>query len=92
MRQRAYKKDDECAFGVLQSWFAIVVGPARFWNESVLHDIMTTYIIMQNMIVEDERDLQASIVDAIEAPAPDVEKVMNDNTRFEEFLARYKKN
>ena len=47
---------------------------------------------MHNMIVEDECDLQAPIVDAIEAPAPDIERVVDDNTRFEQFIARYKKN
>ena len=91
MRQEACRKDVERAFGVLQSRFAIVAGPARFWSKSVLHDIMTTCIIMHNMIVEDERDLQAPIVDAIEAPAPDIERVVDDNTRFEQFLAQYKK-
>ena len=77
MRQEACRKDVERAFGVLQSRFAIVAGPARFLNKSVLHDIMTTCIIMHNMIVEDERDLQAPIVDPTEAPAPDVERVMD---------------
>ncbi|XP_062103513.1 uncharacterized protein LOC133814587 [Humulus lupulus] len=61
MKQEACRKDVECAFGVLQSRFSIIAGPARLWNKKVLHDIMTSCIIMHNMIIEDERDINASI-------------------------------
>ena len=44
----------ERAFGVLQSRFAIVCGPARFFQIETLKDIMTTCIILYNMIIEDE--------------------------------------
>ena len=54
--QEACRKDVERAFGVLQSRFAIVRGPARLWDEETLHNIMMACIIMHNMIVEDERD------------------------------------
>ncbi|KAL3628938.1 hypothetical protein CASFOL_027984 [Castilleja foliolosa] len=54
--QEAYRKDVERAFGVLQSRFAIVRGPARFWNEEDLKYIMTTCVILHNMIIEDQRD------------------------------------
>ena len=54
--QEACRKDVERAFGVLQSRFAIVRGPARLWDEETLHNIMRACIIMHNMIVEDERD------------------------------------
>jgi hypothetical protein len=54
--QEACRKDVERAFGVLQSRFAIVRGPARLWDEDTLHDIMMACIILHNMIVEDERD------------------------------------
>ncbi|XP_024317148.1 uncharacterized protein LOC106866370 [Brachypodium distachyon] len=54
--QEAHRKDVERAFGVLQARFAIVCGPARLWDEEVLHDIITSCVIMHNMIVEDERD------------------------------------
>ncbi|MBN8152402.1 hypothetical protein J0J37_22800, partial [Vibrio vulnificus] len=37
MRQESCRKDVERAFGVLQSRFAIVAGPSRFWKKSVLH-------------------------------------------------------
>ena len=41
--QEAARKDIERAFGVLQSRFAIVRGPARFWDKKNLeehHDMM----------------------------------------------------
>ncbi|XP_020258618.1 uncharacterized protein LOC109835030 [Asparagus officinalis] len=62
MMQEACRKDVERAFGVLQSRFGIIKGPARFWDKQTLHDIMTTCIIMHNMIIEDERDEQEDIV------------------------------
>ncbi|KAK9221088.1 hypothetical protein WN944_009513 [Citrus x changshan-huyou] len=47
-------KDVERAFRVLQAPFAIVRGPARFWDRDTLDDIMKACVIMHNMIVEDE--------------------------------------
>jgi hypothetical protein len=44
----------EWAFGVLQSRFAIVRGPVRYWDEETLANIMKACIIMHNMIIEDE--------------------------------------
>ena len=90
-KQESCRKDVERAFGVLQSRWAIVKGPARFWDKRVLHDIMTTCIIMHNMIIEDERDLTAPIRDFNPAPALSVELVTNESTRFEDFLARHRK-
>jgi len=55
-KQEAARKDVERAFGVLQARFAILRGPARFWKQETLADIMYTCIILHNMIVEDERD------------------------------------
>ena len=54
--QEAARKDVERAFGVLQSRFAIVRGPGRFWRRDVLKNIMYACIILHNIIVEDERD------------------------------------
>ena len=90
MKQEACRKDVERAFGVLQARFAIVAGPARFWRKDVLHDIMRACIIMHNMIIEDERDLNEIITDTMEAPIPEVEMVVDDNTRFQEFFARHR--
>ncbi|XP_073153502.1 uncharacterized protein [Henckelia pumila] len=91
MKQESCRKDVERAFGVLQSRFAIVASPARGWKKRHLHDIMTSCIIMHNMIIEDERDLSAPIQDARETPAPEVEMIVDENMKFQEFLNRYKK-
>ncbi|OAD78047.1 hypothetical protein PHYBLDRAFT_164927 [Phycomyces blakesleeanus NRRL 1555(-)] len=53
--QEAVRTDVERAFGVLQTRFAIVAGPARMRSQETLHDIMTTCIILHNMIVENGR-------------------------------------
>ena len=58
--QESQRKDVERAFGVLQSRFAIVRGPARFWDKNDLAKIMRACIILHNMIVEDERDTYAT--------------------------------
>jgi hypothetical protein len=55
--QEAARKDIERAFGVLQARFAIVRGPARFWDKKTLVDIMKCCVILHNMILEDERGL-----------------------------------
>ncbi|XP_037478756.1 uncharacterized protein LOC119355955 [Triticum dicoccoides] len=55
-RQEGARKDVERAFGVLQSRFAIVRGPAKGWKRKEIGDLMKACIIMNNMIVEDERD------------------------------------
>ena len=41
---------------MLQARFAIVRGPARFFYQETLQDIMKACIILHNMIIEDERD------------------------------------
>nr|XP_017228190.1 PREDICTED: putative nuclease HARBI1 [Daucus carota subsp. sativus] len=56
--QESARKDVERAFGVLQARFAIVRGPARFWDIETLKYIMLACIVMHNMIIEDERDMQ----------------------------------
>lgn len=55
--QESARKDVERAFGVLQEYFAIVRGPTRFWRRETLKDIMKACIILQNTIIEDEREL-----------------------------------
>jgi hypothetical protein len=39
---------------VLQKRWAVVHGPAYGWSPEHIRDIMKTYIILHNMIVEDE--------------------------------------
>jgi hypothetical protein len=52
--QEATRKMVERAFGVLQSRFTIIRGPARPWDIETLALIMRACVIMHNMIVEDE--------------------------------------
>ena len=85
MKQEACRKDLECPFRVLQSRFAIIAGSARFWEKHVLHDIMTTCIIMHNMIIEDERDLDAPIQGV--GPTPEFERILDETMRFNQFIA-----
>ena len=47
---------------MLQARFAIVHGPARFFFQETLQDIMKACIILHNMIIEDERD-EVEVVD-----------------------------
>ena len=92
MKQEACRKDVERAFGVFKSRFAIVSGPSRFWSKDVLQDIMTTCIIMHNMIIEDERDLSAPIEERLEVPDPEVETIpIDESVQFQEFLSRHRK-
>ncbi|XP_058775263.1 uncharacterized protein LOC131649519 [Vicia villosa] len=53
--QESARKDVERAFGVLQSRFAIIHGVTRAWNLETLKHTIYSCIILQNMIVEDER-------------------------------------
>ncbi|CAH9125673.1 unnamed protein product, partial [Cuscuta epithymum] len=55
-RQESVRKDVERAFGVLQSQWHIVKGPARMWSATDLGKIMKTCIILHNMIIENESD------------------------------------
>ena len=54
--QEATRKDVEQVFGVLKSQFAIICGPSHAYNIDTMKDIILAYIILHNMIVEDERD------------------------------------
>ncbi|KAK2658442.1 hypothetical protein Ddye_004975 [Dipteronia dyeriana] len=40
------------------------------------------------MIIADERDADASIEDHMEAPTPEVEMVLDENIRFQQFPSR----
>ena len=51
---------------------------------------MTTCIILHNMIIEDERELDAPIELGREAPPPDIEIAEDENVRFQNFLARFR--
>jgi hypothetical protein len=54
--QESTRKDIERAFGVLQARWAVVRGPAYGWDRDQISNIMSTCIILHNMIIKDERD------------------------------------
>ena len=83
MKQETCRKDVERVFGVLQSRFAIVAKPSCMWNKKVLHDIMTTCIIMHNIFIEDERDINAIIEEQAEVRNAEVEMTSVDEIRFQ---------
>ncbi|XP_075508196.1 uncharacterized protein LOC142545112 [Primulina tabacum] len=89
-RQESCRKDVERAFGVLQSKWVIITGPARVWSKRVLHDIMTTCIIMHNMIIKDERDENVSVTDYRESPIVYVKMARDEHVRFQDFIARHR--
>ena len=45
---------------------------------------------MHNMIIEDERNFNASMEEAVDAPTPTVEMVVDEHTCFQEFLSRHR--
>ena len=48
---------------MLQAQFAVVRKPSLAWDVNALHNMMLCYIIMHNMIVEDERDTYENYTD-----------------------------
>jgi hypothetical protein len=56
MKQASVRKDVEYAFDLLKKMFNILVISARFYSYRTLNLIMYAYIILHNMIINDERD------------------------------------
>ena len=85
--QEAARKDIERAFGVLKSWFAIVRGPAHFWDKRSLKYIMTCCVILYNMILKDERDMNLEFFyDNVGSPV----KPARDPNRIRAFPQTYR--
>jgi hypothetical protein len=66
--QEGARKDVERAFGVLQSHFSIVRRLARLWKRKSIGRIMLACVILDNMIVEDEREDVKLHIDLNENP------------------------
>jgi hypothetical protein len=56
MKQASVTKDVKCVFDLLKKRFNILVIPGRSYSRRTLNLIMCTYIILHNMIIDDERD------------------------------------
>jgi hypothetical protein len=87
--QESIRKDVEQAFGVLQALFAIVCGPIRFWDNLTIRKIMRCCVILNNMIVEDERDDEEDL--HYDELGEQVEDYHERTAEFNEFLSNYEK-
>ena len=87
--QESIRKDVEQAFGVLQALFAIVRGPIRFWDNLTIRKIMRCCVILNNMIVEDERDDEEDL--HYDELGEQVEDYHERTAEFNEFLSNYEK-
>ncbi|XP_071680433.1 uncharacterized protein [Lolium perenne] len=54
--QSAWRKDVECAFGVLKARFNILAVPGCSYSRRTFGLIMRACVILHNMIIDDERD------------------------------------
>lgn len=61
------------------------------WNKMVLYDIMTIFIVMHNMTIEDELDINATIEKQVEVPNAKVEMTSVNDARFQKKLVRHNK-
>ncbi|XP_048568886.1 uncharacterized protein LOC125549535 [Triticum urartu] len=61
--QEGARKDVERAFGVLQGRFSILRHPARLYDRGDIQKVMIACIILHNMVVEDEEEAAANILD-----------------------------
>ncbi|XP_062538357.1 uncharacterized protein LOC134206645 [Armigeres subalbatus] len=93
-KQESARKDVERAFGALMGRFAILTNPARLWNKNDLKSIMRAYIILHNMIIEDE-SYNNSTCDIFEEADHFLQAEMlpmdSEADNFTTFLNRYKK-
>ena len=59
-------------------------------EKSVLHDVMTTCIILHNMITEDECEYDAPTELGRKTPPPDTKIVEDENVRFQNKIVRFR--
>lgn len=66
-RQESVRKDVERLFGVLKGRFHILVNPARSMSWDFITKVITCCVILNNMIVRDEKVTEEEIQDLIES-------------------------
>ncbi|XP_023769184.1 uncharacterized protein LOC111917758 [Lactuca sativa] len=54
LAQESARKDVERAFGVFKQNWHIIKHPARTWDRDKLRTVLTAYVILHNMIIEEE--------------------------------------
>ncbi|XP_020157755.1 uncharacterized protein [Aegilops tauschii subsp. strangulata] len=84
-RQEAARKDVERTFGVLEKRFAVVHGPAKYWDPKALWKVMTYCVVMHNMIVEDEGEDVAADLE-FENMGDPIELTDQNPAKFEECV------
>jgi hypothetical protein len=88
--QEAARKDVERSFGLLQSRFAIIKGPARLWEKKDPHLIMTACVLLHNMIIEDERE-ECFSDDGFSIESPfSLNASTSFNNTFDNFLQKHR--
>ncbi|XP_076921986.1 uncharacterized protein LOC143583615 [Bidens hawaiensis] len=88
--QESARKDVERAFGVLQQRFAIIRGPSRMFKVKVLTNIMKAYVILHNMIIEDERDDGDNLNIEYDQLDDDLPELLRTQTcEFMDFIQRH---
>lgn len=55
------RKDVGGAFGVLRIKFLLIAMPSRLWSSKEMVDVMTTSVIIHNMVVEKQQPLTENI-------------------------------
>lgn len=90
LKQAAYRKDVERAFGVLQAKFAVIRYPARLHHTSSLKATMKCAVIIHNMAVEDERGLPRPHIQDFENGCPPA-LLPNNVPRVAELIAMHTK-
>ena len=60
------------------------------FGKNVLHDIMTTCIILHNIIIENEREFDAPTELGREGTPPYIKIAEDENVRFQSFLVRFR--
>ncbi|KAE9040057.1 hypothetical protein PR002_g5151 [Phytophthora rubi] len=96
-RQESIRKDVERTFGVLRGKFRILKLPSRIWYGKEMLDVMKAYVIIHNMIIEDEwgvpglEELTPANIDADLSPPSGVDDDGvngDDATDLQEFITR----
>ena len=86
--QRGCRKDVERIFGSLQARFAIIANPSRLWSQQDMGLVMKTCIILNNLIVKDERDLR--LVDLYEPSTATITPVQGAGGTFDDFIGCFR--
>jgi hypothetical protein len=88
--QESLRKDRERTFGILRARFQLAMNSGRLWSTTDMNDIVTTCVILHNMVVEDEKHLHT---DAWEFSEPNDPSIASNNgvPEIAQLMAAYNK-